>query len=126
MRIRRPFPAALLAAALLAACARDGADGPGKPSAEAAARALVPADPALADIYNRSCRSCHTIAATRAPLTGDAAAWNTRLEKGMDVLVDNVVAGFGGMPPFGLCMDCDAQQFEDLILFMAGREGQAP
>mgnify|MGYP001814290742 CR=1 FL=1 len=85
----------------------------------AAASALVPADKALADIYNRSCRSCHTIKATGAPLTGDTRAWAERMDKGMGVLVDNVVNGFGGMPPFGLCMDCDADQFEALIVFMA-------
>jgi cytochrome c5 len=39
--------------------------------------------------------------------------------KGMDVLVNSVVNGFGGMPPFGLCMDCDERQFEALIQFMA-------
>ena len=42
------------------------------------------------------------------------------MEKGINTLLDNVVNGFGGMPPFGLCMDCDADQFEALILFMAG------
>lgn len=89
---------------------------------EAASRNLVPADPALAEIYNRSCRSCHTVAGTGSPLTGDSAAWAPRMAKGLNTLVDNVVNGFGGMPPFGLCMDCDADQFEALILFMA--EGQ--
>ena len=56
---------------------------------------------------------------TGAPLTGDTRAWAERMDKGMGVLVDNVVNGFGGMPPFGLCMDCDADQFEALIVFMA-------
>ena len=37
----------------------------------------------------------------------------------MNVLLDNVINGYGGMPPFGLCMDCDAAQFEALIRFMA-------
>lgn len=103
--------------ALLAAC--------GEPSSnsgsidETASRSLSPADAELAAIYDRSCRSCHTVAATGAPLTGDAAAWKARMDKGMDTLIDNVVAGFGGMPPFGLCMDCDVDQFEALIRFMA-------
>lgn len=86
---------------------------------ESVSRNLAPADANLASIYDRSCRSCHTIGATGAPLTGDTAAWDTRMEKGMDTLVDNVVNGFGGMPPLGLCMDCDAAQFEALIHFMA-------
>ncbi len=87
--------------------------------AEQNSRTLTPENPSLKDIYNRSCRNCHTIAATGAPLTGDATGWTPRISKGMDVLIDNVVNGFGGMPPFGMCMDCDADQFEALIDFMA-------
>jgi len=95
-------------------------DGPyAPPAAQAQSRALQPADPTLAAIYQRSCASCHTVAATGAPLTGDSPVWGQRMAKGMDTLVDNVVNGFGGMPPFGLCMDCDAAQFEALIAFMA-------
>ena len=98
-------------------------EGPSAPPAsEAASRALAPTDPGLAAIYQRSCASCHTVAATGAPLSGDSAAWAPRMAKGIDVLVDNVVNGFGGMPPFGLCMDCDAAQFEALIRFMATGE----
>lgn len=94
-----------------------GVEDPAK--LQAAAQAMIPADAELAEIYNRSCRSCHTIAATGAPLTGDVEAWAERLAKGPDVLLESVVSGAGGMPPFGLCMDCDAVQFEDLIAFMA-------
>lgn len=87
---------------------------------EVSSRALVPPDAQLAAIYARSCRSCHTVAATRAPLTGDAAAWAPRMERGMDAMVSSVVNGFGGMPPFGMCMDCSPEQFAALIQFMAG------
>lgn len=83
---------------------------------------FVPRDTDLAAVYNRSCRSCHTVAATGAPLTGDTLAWAPRMDKGMTVLVDNVVNGYGGMPPLGLCMDCDVDQFEALIHFMAAPE----
>lgn len=89
---------------------------------EAESRQLQAADPVIAAIYDRSCRSCHTVAATGAPLTGDHTAWTPRLEKGMSTLVDSVINGFGGMPPLGLCMDCDVQQFEALIQFMATGE----
>ncbi len=109
----------LFAALLLTAC---GAEAPQGGLSDADSAAMQPADPALAEIYNRSCRSCHTLAATGSPLTGDRAAWAPRMEKGINTLLDNVVNGFGGMPPFGLCMDCDADQFEALILFMAGSE----
>jgi cytochrome c5 len=30
-----------------------------------------------------------------------------------------VINGFGGMPPLGMCMDCSAEEFEALIVFMA-------
>lgn len=103
----------------LAGCGDPGAGTGAGASVEVASRSLVPADEDIAAIYNRSCRSCHTVAATQAPLTGDKAAWAPRMEKGLDTLVNSVVDGFGGMPPFGLCMACDVEQFEALILFMA-------
>lgn len=106
-----------LATALLAGCA--GESDEDSAHSETQSRQLRPADTQLAAIYDRSCRSCHTIAATGSPLTGDTLAWSPRLEKGMPTLLDNVVNGFGGMPPFGMCMDCSAQDFEALINFMA-------
>lgn len=103
--------------ALLVGCA--GESNEISAASEVRSRELRPADAQLAAIYDRSCRSCHTIAATGSPLTGDTLAWSPRLEKGMPTLLDNVVNGFGGMPPFGMCMDCSAQEFEALITFMA-------
>jgi len=118
--MRRTTFCSLALLALLTACGDP--ESRAAPQREAASRQLVPADRELAGIYQRSCRSCHTIAATGAPLTGDAAAWTGRLDKGMDTLLDSVINGFGGMPPLGLCMDCTAEQFEALIRFMAGQE----
>jgi len=83
--------------------------------------ASTPSDPDIAKIYERSCKSCHTLAETGAPLTGDTAAWAPRMAKGMDTLLDNVINGSEGMPPLGLCMDCSASDFEALIHFMAAQ-----
>ena len=99
-----------IAAVLLSGCGRPSSYS--SPEIEAASRKLVPQDPEIAAIYARSCRSCHTVA-------GDASTWTPRMAKGMDAMVNSVINGFGGMPPFGLCMDCDARQFEALIQFMA-------
>ena len=107
----------LLAACVLSGCAKEQSSA--EATAQADSQQLQPQDTALAAIYDRSCRSCHTIAATGAPLTGDSQGWATRMDKGMDTLVDNVVNGFGGMPPFGMCMDCGVEEFEALIHFMA-------
>lgn len=121
----RPLSTAILLcfSLLMAACAKPPSDA--SANLEINSRTLQPADSELAGIYNRSCRSCHTVAATGAPLTGDVAGWQPRLDKGMDALLDSVVNGFGGMPPFGLCMDCDAQQFEALIVFMASAPSES-
>lgn len=107
----------LMIAVVLAGCGEP--PNLGSRESEAASRTLVPQDPEIAAIYARSCASCHTVAATRAPLTGDTAAWAPRMAKGMDAMLGSVVNGFGGMPPFGLCMDCSEAQFEALIQFMA-------
>jgi cytochrome c5 len=111
------FAFTLAGMAMLGACGEPGAGV--NSQHEVASRDFSPADPELKSIYDRSCRSCHTVAATGAPLTGDNAAWSPRMAKGMNTLVDSVVNGFGGMPPFGLCMACDVEEFEALISFMA-------
>lgn len=107
----------LVSLTTLAACG--DVDGPASGIDERASRAMIPDDPALAEIYNRSCRRCHTEAATGAPLTGDSKAWSARMNKGMDVLVANTINGIGRMPALGFCMSCDADEFEALIRFMA-------
>ena len=104
----------LLLGLFLSACTGNGNSG----LSETQSQQLQPSDPEISAIYDRSCRSCHTLASTGSPLTGDVSAWKPRLDKGMDQLLDSVIDGFGGMPPMGLCMDCDADQFEALIDFM--------
>lgn len=109
---------------LLAAC------GEGEPvmSAEeraaivAEAESLVPDDPALAEIYEYSCYSCHANSDSGAPLAGDVDAWEPRLAKGMDALLESTINGFAGMPPLGMCMDCSEDQFAALIRFMSRTE----
>ncbi|MDX1756038.1 MAG: c-type cytochrome [Marinobacter sp.] len=111
----RRLSATLVTVLLLAGCDRG-------PDAEAIARYAVsalPADPELAEIYQRSCQACHSRGTSDAPLVGDQAAWQPRLEQGMDTLLNHVVEGVGGMPPYGLCMDCNAAEFERLIRFMS-------
>lgn len=112
----------LMALALwLAGCGEQATNTTDEGVATAAA-SLVPADAELAEIYQRSCRNCHVNDATGAPLTGDIAAWQPRMEQGMDTVLQHVIDGYGGMPPLGLCFECDEQQFIALIQFMANGE----
>lgn len=53
------------------------------------------------EIYRQSCSSCHDTGVAGAPKTGDAEAWNSRIAKGEDMLVQNAINGIGSMPPKG-------------------------
>lgn len=105
----------------LAACS--GSDSGGDASQAVSAASLQPTDTALAELYNRSCRSCHAQGAAQAPLTGDVDAWQPRLVQGMDALLDHTLNGYQGMPSMGYCFDCTEDQFRALIRFMSSGEG---
>ncbi len=100
---------------ILAAC---GSDKPAKPAAQAVSNTTLPSDPVLADLYQQTCMACHTRPASGAPQTGSAKDWEARLAKGNDVLLDNTINGYRGMPPLGSCMDCGEEEFAALIEFM--------
>lgn len=106
---------------LLCLMALVGCDsGPSQEQILSNAQTLKPESAALNEIYQRTCRNCHTIDSTGAPLTGDKQRWAELLEdSNHDGLVENVINGKGGMPPFGLCMECGTEEFSQLIQFMA-------
>ncbi len=108
----------------LAACGDSVPERGTEEMAQLAERAadLRPSDPRLRDIYERSCINCHSLAASSAPLTGDAVGWAPRLAKGNTVLMENTIGGFQGMPPMGMCSDCSVQEFRALIEFLATGE----
>ena len=71
--------------------------------------------------YNTYCVACHGSGANNSPIMGDAAAWQPRLEKGLDTLYENAINGFNNnaMPAKGLCMSCsdeDVMATVDYIL----------
>lgn len=80
---------------------------------------LAVAAPTLEERYNQTCNICHLAGAGGAPKTGDVAAWEPRLVKGMDVLVASVKSGMNAMPPKGMCFDCSDEEFKALIELMA-------
>ncbi len=88
-------------------------------AAKPASKKTMPTDPDLASLYTQSCFSCHGTGAGGAPRTGNTAEWQPRMEKGMDTLLDHTISGFQGMPPLGMCMSCDEEQFTALIEFMS-------
>jgi cytochrome c5 len=71
------------------------------------------------DKYAKSCQVCHANGAANAPKTGDAAAWEPRMAKGMDALVQSVNNGLNAMPPKGMCFDCTDEDYKAMIEYMA-------
>ncbi|GAC1376344.1 MAG: cytochrome c5 family protein [Aquirhabdus sp.] len=71
------------------------------------------------ELYNQSCVTCHGAAVLGAPKTGDKAAWNARLKKGMPTLVQHVKEGYKNMPAKGLCTTCTDADLTNLIALMA-------
>ena len=110
----------LLSFLILAGC---GETIPAKPTPQQAL-ALKPADPRLASLYEGSCKACHAIPASGAPMVHDRAAWDPRWKQGEAVLLDHTIQGFGAMPALGQCVACTPADFGALIRFMAGRDGQ--
>ena len=70
--------------------------------------------------YMTSCFACHSSGAAGAPKVGpgNADAWTTRLEKGMDQGVTNAIAGINNMPPKGLCFTCNDDDIKALVEYM--------
>ncbi|KAA1190592.1 cytochrome c5 family protein [Pseudohalioglobus sediminis] len=88
-----------------------------------AAALMLVATGAMAEVdmdkYNKSCAVCHATGAANAPKTGDVAAWEPRIAKGMDALVASVSNGMNAMPPKGMCFDCSDEDYKALIEYMA-------
>ncbi len=70
------------------------------------------------EVYDSKCATCHTTGAAGAPKTGDAAAWSTRLGKGMEVLYANAINGINAMPAKGLCFDCSSEEIKASVDYM--------
>lgn len=106
--------AVLCLAALASAC-------DSKKPAPTPQEALAPADPHLAELYAHSCKACHAVPGTGAPLVHDHTAWDPRWDKGENVLLDHAILGFQAMPAGGQCASCTPRDYEKLIRFLAGK-----
>ncbi|MFK8028421.1 MAG: cytochrome c5 family protein [Gammaproteobacteria bacterium] len=70
-------------------------------TAPAAAAQVAAADLSGDQVYQQVCASCHAAGVLNAPKPGDAAAWETRLAKGIDTVYANAINGIGAMPAKG-------------------------
>ncbi len=78
--------------------------------------------PALAasgeEVFGRTCRSCHVMGIAGAPVIGDKRAWDSRIRKGVDGLLDTVLAGKAPMPPLGGCIECTENDLRAAVQYM--------
>ena len=69
--------------------------------------------------YQATCFACHGTGAAHSPEVGDQIEWEIRMEKGMETLIQNTIAGLNGiMPPRGLCATCSDDQLKAIVEFM--------
>lgn len=47
-------------------------------------------------VYSQSCSACHAQGVAGAPQTGDQAAWESRMAKGRETLLDHAINGYQG------------------------------
>jgi cytochrome c5 len=99
--------------------------GAAPPAAAAPAAGDAPAVAAEAidggAIYNSVCFACHMAGVAGAPKL-EQAAWEERIAKGTDVMVQNAITGFTGsagmMPPKGGRMDLSDAEVEATVQWM--------
>ena len=120
--MRQDVFVALSAALLLASCGRPQTAQPPPPTAaeiDYASRA-EPQPAALAALFDRSCKNCHGLGNSGAPLVGRISAWGPRIAaRGADGLLASVKKGRNAMPPGGLCPDCSDDDYRRIIAFMS-------
>lgn len=69
--------------------------------------------------YDKTCATCHAIGVAGAPKLGDAAAWEPRIGKGMDVLYNSGINGLApGMPAKGMCFTCSDDDIKSIVDYM--------
>ena len=110
----------IVSALLISGCSSDTSDKPlSKIKPLSVADSQLPTE--LKTIYTQTCAICHTKDTTGAPVAGDTQQWNKVLSKGMEQVLENVINGYGGMPPGGQCFECSPEQLIELTNFMANR-----
>lgn len=74
-------------------------------------------------IYEKYCQACHTTGSGGSPKIGDAAAWAPRVKVGVDKLYQTAIAGIGGMPARGTCMNCSDDDIHTAVDYIISQSG---
>lgn len=94
------------------------------PAEKTPAEPVAEAMPAAAEVaidggsLYSACAACHSTGVAGAPVTGNAAAWGSRIATGIDSLVANAINGKGAMPPKGGRADLSNEQIKAIVEYM--------
>ena len=69
-------------------------------------------------IYNSKCAGCHTSGVMEAPRYASLEDWSTRIDLGIEKLTLSAIAGKGGRPARGTCMDCSDNEIKVTVQYM--------
>lgn len=69
-------------------------------------------------IYNNTCIACHMTGHFGAPKVGNQQEWKPRLEKGLEVLLNNSLKGLNSMPPKGGNSRLSDEEIKAAVAFM--------
>ena len=73
-------------------------------------------------VYERYCYACHQAGIADAPKLGDREAWDARLAKPRQELLDNIRRGMTpGMPPRGGCPSCTDEALEAALDYIVSK-----
>ena len=69
-------------------------------------------------IYNANCQGCHSSGVMGAPKYASLEDWAPRIDLGLEKLTLSAIAGKGGMPAKGTCMDCSDNEIKLTVQYM--------
>ncbi len=69
-------------------------------------------------VYNTSCAACHDNGLMGAPKIGDKVVWEPLIKKGMPVLFEHTIKGYGKMPKHGGCKTCNDGDIISAVKYM--------
>ena len=70
------------------------------------------------EIYNSKCAGCHTSGVMGSPKFASLEDWAPRIDLGLKKLTLSAIAGKGGMPAKGTCMDCTDNDIKITVQYM--------
>ena len=70
------------------------------------------------EIYNSKCAGCHTSGVMGSPKFASLEDWAPRIDLGLEKLTLSAIAGKGGLPAKGTCMDCSDNDIKITVQYM--------